>query len=272
MNKGKINLKSIIWNVLLLITITLAFQSCKEKKKEVTEEKEETAEVAADGFVSIFDGKTLDNWKGDGIHWRAENGSLVGEVTPTTLIKKNTFIVWQGGQPKDFELKAEFRITKDGNSGINYRSELLDTIPNALRGYQADIDGQNRYTGQNYEERKRTTLAYRGEKALITSQKNPGEPGSLRENVKNNAWQNREVVESLGDSDSLKTKIKGEDWNKIHLIVKGNKLQHYVNGILMSEVIDNDTINRSFSGRLGVQVHVGPPMKVEYRNILLKEL
>src|SRR5690606_34921215 len=107
---------------------------------------------------------------------------------------------------------------------------------------------------------------------LITSQKNPGEPGSLRENVKNNAWQNREVVESLGDSDSLKTKIKGEDWNKIHLIVKGNKLQHYVNGILMSEVIDNDTINRSFSGRLGVQVHVGPPMKVEYRNILLKEL
>ena len=272
MNNGKMNFRSIAWSVLLCIGLAITFQSCKQKKKEVTEAKEETVQVADDGFAPIFDGKTLDNWKGDGIHWRAENGSLIGEVTPTTLIKKNTFIVWQGGQLKDFELKAEFRITKDGNSGINYRSELLDSIPNALRGYQADIDGQNRYTGQNYEERKRTTLAYRGEIAEITSQKNPEEAGSLRENVKNNAWQNREVVESLGNSDSLKTKIKGEDWNKIHLIVKGNKLQHYVNGILMSEVMDNDTVNRSFSGWLGVQVHVGPPMKVEYRNILLKKL
>lgn len=272
MNNRRINIKFIVWSVLLFAGITFTLQSCKEKKKEVTEEISETKQETGDGFVSIFDGKTLDNWKGDGIHWRVENGSLVGEVTPTSLIKTNTFMVWQGGQPKDFELKAEFRITKDGNSGINYRSELLDSIPNALRGYQADIDGQNRYTGQNYEERKRTTLAYRGEKAIITSQKNPDEPGSLGENVKNNAWQNREVVESLGDPDSLKAKIKAEDWNNIHLIIKGNKLQHYVNGILMSEVIDDDTVNRSFSGWLGVQVHVGPPMKVEYKNILLKTL
>ena len=272
MSNQKTNMKFIAWGALLFAGLTLTFQSCKEKKKGTSEEISKTKEVGKDGFVSIFDGKTLDNWKGDGIHWRAENGSLVGEVTPSTLIKKNTFLVWQGDQPKDFELKAEFRITKDGNSGINYRSELLDSIPNALRGYQADIDGQNRYTGQNYEERKRTTLAYRGEKAIITSQRNPDEPGSLGENVKNNAWQNREVVENLGDSDSLKSKIKAEDWNKVHLIVKGNKLQHYVNGILMSEVIDDDTVNRSFSGWLGVQVHVGPPMKVEYRNILLKNL
>ncbi|MCG2460072.1 DUF1080 domain-containing protein [Flavobacteriaceae bacterium F89] len=272
MRNQKINIKLIAGSVLLFSVIIFSFQSCKEKKKEVVEETKKPEKVADDGFVSIFDGKTLDNWKGDGIHWRAEDGSLVGEVTPSTLIKKNTFIIWQGGQPKDFELKAEFRITEDGNSGINYRSELLDSIPNALRGYQADIDGQNRYTGQNYEERKRTTLAYRGEKAVITSQKNPDEPGSLRENVKNNAWQNRDVVESLGDSDSLKAKIKAEDWNKVHLIVQGNKLQHYVNGILMSEVIDDDTVNRSFSGWLGVQVHVGPPMKVEYKNIQLKKL
>ena len=272
MSNRRINIKFIAWSALLFAGVTFTFQSCKEKKKEGTEEITESKEITEDGFVPIFDGKTLDNWKGDGIHWKVGNGSLVGEVTPSTLIKKNTFIIWQGGQPKDFELKAEFRITKDGNSGINYRSELLDSIPNALRGYQADIDGQNRYTGQNYEERKRTTLAYRGEKAVITSQKNPDEPGSLGENVKNNAWQNREVVESLGDPDSLKNKIKAEDWNNIHLIIKGNKLQHYVNGILMSEVIDDDTVNRSFSGWLGVQVHVGPPMKVEYKNILLKTL
>jgi hypothetical protein len=196
----------------------------------------------------------------------------VGEVTPTTLLKKNTFIIWQGGELGDFELKAEFRITKDGNSGINYRSEVLDSVPFALRGYQADIDGMNRYTGQNYEERKRTTLAYRGEKTLITAQKNPEEEGSLQGNVKNNAWQNREVITSLGNSDSLKTKIRQEGWNECHLIISGNRLQHYINGILMSDVTDNDTINRKSLGSVGVQVHVGPPMKVEYRNIRIKEL
>ncbi|HCO84095.1 MAG TPA: DUF1080 domain-containing protein, partial [Arenibacter sp.] len=79
-------------------------------------------------------------------------------------------------------------------------------------------------------------------------------------------------LESLGDSDELKTKIKSEDWNEAHLIIKGNQLQHYINGVLMSEVIDDDTVNRTSSGHLGVQVHVGPPMKVEYRNIRLKNL
>lgn len=256
----------------LLLIAVIGLQSCKEKK-ENKPEQEVAMEIAdQDGFVRIFDGKTLDNWQGDPHYWRVENGNLVGEVTPTTLLKNNTFIVWQGGQPADFELKLEFRIAEAGNSGINYRSEKVDSIPYALRGYQADIDGQIRYTGQNYEEKKRTTLAYRGEKARITSQENPDEQGSLRANVASNAWQSREVLESLGDSDELKSKIKSEDWNEAHLIIKGNILQHYINGILMSEVIDDDSVNRSDSGYLGVQVHVGPPMKVEYRNILLKEL
>jgi hypothetical protein len=148
----------------------------------------------------------------------------------------------------------------------------LDTIPFALRGYQADIDGKNRYTGQNYEERKRTTLAYRGEMTVITSQDDPDAPGSLRANVKNNAWQSREILTSLGHKDSLQTKIHTSDWNEAHLIIQGNRLKHYINGVLMSDVIDNDSVNQKSSGFLGVQVHVGPPMKVEYRNIRLKKL
>jgi hypothetical protein len=222
------------------------------------------------GFVKIFDGKTLNGWKGDPTYWRAENGTLVGEVTPTTLLKTNTFIVWQGGQTKDFELKVEFRITEAGNSGINYRSEMVDSIPYAMRGYQADIDGKNRYTGQNYEERKRTTLAYRGQKTVI----NPitGPSTSLRDNVKNNAWTGLTVQGSLGSSDSLMTLIKTNDWNECRIVAKGNRLQHYINGVLMSDVTDNDPANRKMSGLLGVQVHVGPPMKVEYRNMMLKKL
>lgn len=223
-----------------------------------------------EGFVEIFNGQTLQDWKGDPDYWRVENGNLVGEVTPSTLLDRNTFIIWQGGEPGNFELKGEFRITETGNSGINYRSMELDDYQYGLKGYQADIDGRNNYTGQNYEERGRTTLAYRGEEVVVETLKNPS--SSLRDNVKNNAWTQRTVTGSLGDPDSLGDPIKKEDWNEIHLIVNNNRLQHYVNGVLMSDVIDNDSENRKLKGKLGVQVHVGPPMKVEYRNLRLKQL
>lgn len=204
------------------------------------------------GFVSLFDGKTLEGWDGDSTYWRVENGNLVGEVTPRTLLKRNSFIIWRGGLTKDFELKVDYRVSGGGNSGINYRSEEVKDVPFALKGYQADIDGANRYTGQNYEERGRTFLALIGQKVILESQKKPI------------------VTGSLGQPDSLKANIS-TDWNTCHLVIKGNKMQHYINGILMSDVTDNDTLNRRFSGLLGVQVHVGPPMTIEYRNMRLKQ-
>jgi len=222
-----------------------------------------------DRFVSIFDGKTLNGWEGDIQYWRVENGNIVGEITPDKLVKNNTFLIWRGGEPKNFELKLEFRISKTGNSGINYRSEQITEVPFALKGYQADIDGMNRYTGQNYEERGRTTLAYRGQKTKIIGTDDP--KASVKDHVKNNAWTKLEVTESLGDKEALQSLIKADDWNEVHLIVKDNRLQHYVNGTLMSDVTDDDKINRKMSGLIGVQVHVGPPMKVEYRNIKLKQ-
>jgi hypothetical protein len=236
-----------------LIIITLPSIGWTQKKK--------------DGFVPIFDGKTLTGWEGDANYWRVENGSLVGEITADKLLKSNTFIIWRGGETKNFELKLEYRISKEGNSGINYRSEQIKEVSFALKGYQADIDGMNRYTGQNYEERGRTTLAYRGQKTKI----NPGDKDTaLKDNVKNNAWTKVEVVKSM-NKDSLQNFIKSEDWNEVHLVVKGNRLLHYVNGVLMSDVTDNDPVNGKKSGLLGVQVHVGPPMKVEYRNIRIKQ-
>lgn len=223
------------------------------------------------GFKSIFDGKSLKGWEGDPNYWRVENGNLVGEITPDKPLKTNSFIIWQGGEPADFELKGEFKITENGNSGINYRSERLTDVPYALRGYQADIDGKNRYTGQNYEERKRTTLAYRGEVARINPYEGDATPEAVRAKTARNAWTNRTVTGSLGANEELQTKIKAGDWNEFHLVAKGNRLQHYVNGILMSDVIDEDTINGMKKGLLGVQVHVGPPMKVEYRNLRIKQ-
>jgi hypothetical protein len=212
------------------------------------------------GFVSIFDGKTLEGWDGDPKYWRVENGCLVGEITPETIVKRNTFVIWRGGKPADFELKLEYRISAKGNSGVNYRSIQLTDAPWSLAGYQADIDGGEknkpplRHTGQNYEERGRTFLARRGEMVRVGTDGKPV------------------VIASLGDSQALAGLIKEEDWNENHLIARGPVLTHVLNGHVMSVVVDDDVDRRKADGLIGVQVHVGPPMKVEYRNIRLKEL
>jgi hypothetical protein len=240
------NLNKITIGVLAVagVAVILFLAGCKTSK---------TNSANKDGFVSIFDGKTLQNWEGNPIYWKVENGSLVGTVTPETILKRNTFIIWRGGLTADFELKVEYRVSAGGNSGINYRSEEIPDLPFAMKGYQADIDGANRYTGQNYEERGRTFLALRGQRVVL-------EPG--RKPV---------VTSQIASSDSLKNLIRKEEWNEVHLVVKGNLMQHYVNGVLMSEVTDNDPVNRKMNGLLGVQVHVGPPMKIEYRNFRLKQ-
>jgi hypothetical protein len=207
-----------------------------------------------DGFVSIFNGTSLDGWDGDPRYWRVEDHEIVGEVTPATLLKQNNFLIWRGGAPANFELKAEFRISPQGNSGINYRSVEMPGTKWLMRGYQADIDGANKYTGQNYEERGRTFLAPRGTITYVATGEKPA------------------VIASLGSADDLKAFIKNGDWNEYHLIVRGNVLIHILNGHVMCEVVDDDTANRKFSGLIGVQVHVGPPMKIEYRTFLLKTL
>jgi hypothetical protein len=208
------------------------------------------------GFKPIFDGKTLSGWDGDPTYWRVEDGALVGEITAATVIKSNTFIIWNGGKPKDFELKLEYRITPEGNSGINYRSAVVpDTVTPgnkfAMRGYQCDLDGRKRYPGNNYEEKGRLFLAVRGQMTRVVG----GRPPVL--------------VSTIGDSDEL-AKAVTDDWNSVHVIARGNVLTHIVNGRLMTVVVDDDAPNRPVDGLIGVQVHVGPPMKVEYRQLRLK--
>ncbi len=210
------------------------------------------------GFQTIFDGKTFSGWDGDLKYWRVTDGMMVGEITPDTLIKSNTFIIWQGGAPGDFELKVDYRITSGGNSGINYRSKIVPdrvTPDNkfAMQGYQCDIDGANRYTGNNYEEKGRLFLAVRGQVTHVTGLRKPS------------------IVSTLGDNQELATLLTSE-WNSIHLLVRGNVLVHNINGRCMSIAIDDDAKGRAMTGLIGVQVHVGGPMKIEYRNWRLKVL
>jgi hypothetical protein len=227
------------------------------------------AKDAQDGFTPIFDGKSIQGWEFDPVYWSVKDGAIVGEITAATLLKNNTFIIWKGGELGDFELKVDYWISENGNSGVQYRSDRYTELPYALKGYQADIDGANNYTGQNYEERKRTTLAYRGQRTQISAQ--PDGIAAVGGYVANNAWKGLALVNELGDRAALGNLIKKGEWNTIHIVAKGNVMKHYVNGTLMSEVEDADAKNRKLSGLFGFQVHVGPPMKVMFKNILLKK-
>lgn len=245
-----------------ILTGVLILASCHAVRK--------TVNKTENGFIQIFNGKNLDNWEGDTTYWHVEDNCLVGTVTPATILKRNTFIICQGKMPDDFELRLEYLISDKGNSGINYRSERMDDAPYALKGYQGDLNGANTYTGSNYEERKRTTLASQGEKTVLPAIQM--DPDSLQANIKGNQWIHKTVVAKLGTPEELKGTFRINDWNEYRIIAKGNHLQHYVNDVLMSDVTDNDTINSRFSGLLAVQVHVGPPMRIAYRNIRVKRL
>jgi hypothetical protein len=205
------------------------------------------------GFQPIFDGRSLAGWDGDPGFWRVEGGALVGQTTTEKQPEQNTFLIWRGGSPADFELKLQFKLT-GFNSGIQFRSIELPDIKWAMKGYQADMDGQQQYTGQIYEERGRGFLAMRGQFSYIPEGKKPG------------------LVGSVGDSNELKALIKGEDWNDLHLIARGNTIVQLLNGRITSMLIDDDTAGRKMEGLIGIQVHKGPPMKIEVRNIRLKKL
>lgn len=205
------------------------------------------------GFQPIFDGRTLNGWDGDPTFWRVEDGALVGETTTTRQPVQNTFLIWRGGTPGDFELRCEYKLT-GFNSGIQYRSVELPDIKWAMKGYQFDMDGEQRYTGQIYEERGRGFLAMRGQFSYIGDGQKPA------------------VVSSLGEGDELKRLIRADGWNDVHIIARGNVLIQMINGRVMSQLIDDDTAGRKMNGLLGIQVHKGPPMKIEVKNIRLKNL
>jgi hypothetical protein len=204
------------------------------------------------GFESIFDG-TLKNWDGDPKIWRAEDNTIVGESTKENALKINTFLIYRGGKPKDFELKLEFRMNST-NSGVQYRSvEMPEVGKWVLKGYQADMDFVNTYTGMLYEERGRGIMALRGQMTHT-------EPGK-----------NSRVIGQLQNGDELKGYIKINDWNHFHVIARGNTVMHILNGHLTAIMIDDDTEKRTLEGLIGLQMHVGPPMKVEFRNLFLKK-
>ncbi|MFM7845010.1 MAG: PVC-type heme-binding CxxCH protein, partial [Planctomycetota bacterium] len=209
--------------------------------------------MAADepGFTPIFDGKTLNGWDGNPDFWRVEDGTITGQTTAEKPTKGNTFLIYRKGDVGEFELKLEYKIV-GGNSGIQYRSFEVPNEKWVVGGYQADIDSGPTYSGINYGERFRGILAGRGQKTVIGDDHKPKEVGKV------------------GDSNELQKMIKQEDWNEYHIIAKDFNFIHKINGRVTSEVTDEDTKERRATGIIALQLHAGPPMKVQFRNLRIK--
>ncbi|MEX2187617.1 MAG: family 16 glycoside hydrolase [Pirellulales bacterium] len=205
-----------------------------------------------EGFKSLFDGKTLDGWDGNPKLWSVKDGTITGQTTKENPTNGNTFLFWKGGNVGDFELRLSYRIV-GGNSGIQYRSKDFGNW--VAGGYQGDFEAGKTYTGILYEERMtRGIMAQRGEKVVF------GEDGK------------REVVGSVGKSDEIQAAIKNKDWNDYTIIAKGHELKHIINGKTTIEVTDNDPKKFVAEGILALQLHAGPPMMVQFKDVRIKEL
>jgi len=213
-----------------------------------------TARADESGFVPLFDGTSLAGWEGKPEFWRVEDGAIVGETTAEKPTQGNTFLIWRQGALDDFELALRYRLT-GGNSGVQYRSrELTDVGPFVVGGYQGDFESGTKYSGILYEEKGRGILAERGQRITITAdgRKVPGEP--------------------IGTAEDLQKSIRQGDWNELRIVAQGPKLRHFINGQLMSETVDEQEGKRALEGILALQLHAGPPMKVEFKDIRLKRL
>lgn len=213
-------------------------------------------------WKSLFNGKDLSGWDGDPRIWSVKDGAIRGESTDEVKANGNTFLIWQGGKLKDFDVKMTYRCTDKNNSGIQYRSRhITEGNPrNAwiVRGYQYEIRNENKLpsvSGFIYDEggkRGRTCLV--GEKAVWTAD-------------------GKQLIQNdLIDQAGFEKLFKLDDWNEARIVARGNHIQHYINGKLVLDFTDEHPEWAALEGILAIQLHAGAPMWLEFKDILLKEL
>jgi hypothetical protein len=234
------------------------------------------SQAAETGFKSIFNGKDLTGWEGQQPLWSVRDGAITGQTKDEKdLPTSNTFLVWKGGEPANFELRLKFKLTgenekKQANSGVQYRSRIIDPATFVVGGYQADID-TGRYIGMLYEERGRGILMQPGQKIRIapgvadaSDKADKGKKGKQKTSV--------ETVSTITKPEEIAATYKFGEWNELRIIAKGNHVQHFVNGKLTADVTDNDPALAPKSGVIALQLHRGPPMTVQFKDIQLKTL
>jgi hypothetical protein len=208
---------------------------------------------AEDGFCPLFDGRTLEGWKAaDMSYWSVADGAITATITPEHPCDVNQYLIWQGGELADFELRLEFRFggSPGINGGFQFRSREIEN--HDVAGYQIDNNHDTDWLVRIYDEHGRHTLAYRGTRTVFDA-----------------AGQRHETpLEGAAGP----AKFKLDQWHEYGLVCRGSRIALSVNGQLVAEVIDDDPKEQDLSGILALQLHSGPPMKVQFRNIRLKEL
>ncbi len=211
-------------------------------------------------FTTIFNGKDLTGWDGDPRLWSVKDGVIRGETTPENKANGNTFLIWEDGTTKDFELRLSFRCNAANNSGIQYRSKRIteNTRNNwIVRGYQHEIRNQNvlpNVTGFVYDEGG--LAGGRGRACLVGEKAVWGPDG-------------KQITETLITPEEYKELFKLDQWNDIVIRCQGNHIQHYTNGKLVLDFVDNHE-KALLDGILAFQLHAGNPMWVEFKNLRIK--
>ena len=210
------------------------------------------ATAVEDGFTPIFNGKDLTGWEGEPGWWSVEDGAITGTTTAQKPLKRARYLFWRGGEPADFELRLNYRFkSPSGNSGINFRSRELPE--GDVKGYQADMETGPTWTGVLYECNQRGGMTKRGQKVVIA------EDGERQ-------------VTTFANAAELRKRVKPNDWNEYVVVARGPEIILKINGIVMSHVIDREKGKAAAAGRIALQIHPGPPMKVQFKNIRLKIL
>jgi uncharacterized protein (TIGR03067 family) len=219
--------------------------------------------AAEEGFKSLFNGKDLTGWDGNPKLWSVKDGAITGQTTKENPARGNTFLIWKDGAVEDFELRLSYKIVPNNdrgfaNSGIQYRSKIVNPANWVVGGYQADFEAGTTYSGILYDEANvaggRGIMAERGQKVV---------------------WDKdckKQVTGAVGKSEEIQAKIKKEDWNDYEVVVQGNHMVHKINGVTTVDVTDECESKRLKSGVLALQLHAGEPMTVQFKNIRIKTL
>ena len=212
-----------------------------------------SAVASEEGFRSIFDGRSLAGWETPDLsYWTVDEEAITGRITKEHPCTVNQYLVWQGGELADFELKFKSRLKGEGgiNNGFQFRSRLLPD--HDVCGYQMDNNLQTPWLVRLYDEFGRHTLAWRGERAIFDAEGN-------------------RTVTKITEAEGTAW-FHLEDWHEYHLTCVGPRITLLVDGQLAAEVEDNDPRRLELQGILALQLHSGPPTVVQFKDIRLKEI
>ncbi|MBA7526337.1 hypothetical protein ES705_18499 [subsurface metagenome] len=209
-----------------------------------------------DKWQYLFDGKTLNGWKilGGKADFYVEDGMIVCntklDIDGGLLVTKKLY--------DNFILELDVKIDTSLNSGVQCRSQMWekDTTTTYLAGDSKGTIHQSRWKAGS-------VWGYQIEVDPSDRAWSGGlyEPG-------NRGW-----VVTLADNEAARKSFKPMDWNHFKIIMDGNKIQTWVNGVIAVDTTDD----MSASGFLGFQFHKAyrkwqVDKKVFWKNIKIKEL